>query len=386
MDFTRIVAGPYCSMVLGDSGAEVIKIEQPGMGDDTRRWGPPFAGGESAYFISLNRNKKSMTLNIKDEKGKDIFKKLAAISDVLLENFRVGTLDELGLGYEDLRTINSRLIYCSLSGYGHSGPMKYKAGYDVIVSGEAGLMGITGEEGGGPVKVGVAVTDITTGLFAQGAIGTALYFRERTGEGQKIELSLFESQVASLINIASSYLIAGEAPKKWGTAHATIVPYQAFKAQDEYIIVGAGNQRLWRRFCKVLEREDLVDDPRFCDIEQRSKNRKELIDIIAKRVAQKDGSQWLRKLEEEGVPCGPINSMDKVFSHPQITARDMLVDVEHPTAGRIKLVGIPVKYSKTPGSVRLPPPLLGEHTEEILMNTLGYSMDEVGELSKRGVI
>jgi formyl-CoA transferase len=379
LDLSRIVVGPYCTMVLGDLGAEVIKIEQPGVGDDTRKWGPPFAGGESAYFFSLNRNKKSLTLNLKAEEGREIFKRLVALSDIIVENYRVGTMERMGLGYEVLKGINPRLIYCTISGYGHTGPVRHKAGYDVIVSAEAGLMGITGEQDGGPVKVGVAITDITTGLFAQGAIATALYVRERTGRGQRIELSLFESQVATLINIASSYLIAGEIPKRWGTAHASIVPYQAFKAKDEYILVGVGSQTFWERFCKMLELEHLINDQRFCDGEQRIKNRKELIEIL-------QASHWLDKFEEAGLPCGPINTMDKVFSHPQIAARSMVVEVDHPTAGMIKLVGIPVKYSETPGSIELPPPLLGEHNEEILRNLLGYSKEGFEDLSRLRVV
>jgi crotonobetainyl-CoA:carnitine CoA-transferase CaiB-like acyl-CoA transferase len=386
IDLSRIVVGPYCTMVLGDLGAEVIKIEQPGLGDDTRKWGPPFAGGESAYFFSLNRNKKSVTLNLKSQPGKEIFKRLVTLSDILVENYRVGTMEKMGLGYEVLKEINPRLIYCSVSGYGHTGPLRHKAGYDVIVSAEAGLMGITGEEDGGPVKVGVAITDITTGLFAQGAIATALYVRERTGRGQRIELSLFESQVATLINIASSYLIAGELPRRWGTAHASIVPYQAFKASDAYILVGVGTQRFWERFCKILKLDHLINDPRYCDGEQRIAHRRELIEILQERISQKAAGHWLRKLDEVGIPCGPINSLDQVFAHPQIAARSMIVEVNHPTAGRIKLVGIPVKYSETSGSIRLPPPLLGEHNEEILTGLLGISRQAFEGLTRKGVI
>jgi crotonobetainyl-CoA:carnitine CoA-transferase CaiB-like acyl-CoA transferase len=234
--------------------------------------------------------------------------------------------------------------------------------------------------------VGVAITDITTGLFAQGAIATSLYVRERTGRGQRLELSLFESQVATLINIGSSYLVAGEMPKRWGTAHASIVPYQALKAKDDYIVVGVGSQRFWERFCKILDLEHLINDPRFCDGRQRVKNRKELIEILQQRISQKEAGHWLERIEEAGIPCGRINTMDRVFSHPQIAARSMIVEVDHPTAGRIKLAGIPVKYSETPGSVRLPPPLLGQHNEEILVDLLGYSKEVFEDFAKSGVV
>lgn len=386
IDLTRIVAGPYCTMVMGDMGAEVIKIESPKKGDFSRYWGPPFAGGESAYFFSLNKNKKSITLNLKTEKGREILRELVKKGDVLLENFRVDTMDRMGIGYEDLRKINPMLIYVQITGYGSTGPLRNKAGYDVIVSGEAGLMSITGEEDGGPVKVGVAITDVLTGLYGFGAIASALYARDRIGRGQKIELSLFETQVATLINIASSYLIAGELPKRWGTAHATIVPYQAFRAKDDYVLIGVGSDDLWVKFCKVMDMPELAEDPRFRTNTDRVANRKECIRIVSEQVAKKEVAYWVEKCEEAGIPCGPINTLDKVFAHPQTKARKMVEEIDHPTAGRIKLVGIPVKLSETPGAVRLPPPLLGQHTEEVLKELCGYNDEEIASLRREGII
>jgi len=387
VDLSRVVVGPYCTMVLGDMGADVIKIELPGLGDETRMWGPPFAGGESAYYISLNKNKRSLTLDFKKEKGKKILRQLIAISDVLVENYRLGTLEKLGFGYESLKEINPRLIYCSITGYGPTGPMSNEGGVDIVVAAEAGLIGITGEKDRPPSKVGVAITDILTALFAQGAIGNALYHREKTGRGQKLDLSLFESQVATLFNLSSSYLVSGDIPQRWGMAHASIVPYQGFKTKDEeYILVSVTTEKMWDKFCHVMEIPEFIHDPRFDVNKKRVMNRDQLVPLLEKKIAARDSDEWISEFREVSIPCGRVNSMDRVFNHPQIKPRNMVVEVKHPTAEKLKLIGIPVKYSETPGSVRLPPPLLGQHTQEIISDLLGYSKEEVNALRKEGVV
>jgi crotonobetainyl-CoA:carnitine CoA-transferase CaiB-like acyl-CoA transferase len=386
LDISRILAGPYCTMMLGDLGAEVIKVERPGVGDDTRTWGPPFAGGESAYYLSLNRNKRSLTLNLAHPEGKRIGQELARQSDVLVENFSPGVAEKLGMGWDELRGINPRLIYCSITGYGPDGPYRDRTGYDMVVSAVGGLMGITGEEDGGPVKVGVAITDVITGIMAQGAILAALYQREKTGLGQRIDLSLLETQVAALANIASNYLVAGQKARRWGTAHESIVPYQAFKAKDDYITVAAANDKLWLRLCKVLNRPDLAENPRYGSNALRVQHRKELVLILAEEFTKKTRDEWMESLVAEGIPCGPINSMESLFNDPQVLHRHMVEVVDHPTIGKLKLVGIPVKYSEATPRIRRPPPLLGEHTEEILREFLSLSGDEIRRLKEQQVV
>ena len=386
LDISRILAGPYCTMMLGDLGAEVIKVERPGVGDDTRTWGPPFAGGESAYYLSLNRNKRSLTLNLALPEGKRIGQELARQSDVLVENFSPGVAEKLGMGWDELRGINPRLIYCSITGYGPDGPYRDRTGYDMVVSAVGGLMGITGEEDGGPVKVGVAITDVITGIMAQGAILAALYQREKTGLGQRIDLSLLETQVAALANIASNYLVAGQKARRWGTAHESIVPYQAFKAKDDYITVAAANDKLWLRLCKVLNRPDLAENPRYGSNALRVQHRKELVLILAEEFTKKTRDEWMESLVAEGIPCGPINSMESLFNDPQVLHRHMVEVVDHPTIGKLKLVGIPVKYSEATPRIRRPPPLLGEHTEEILREFLSLSGDEIRRLKEQQVV
>lgn len=386
LDLSRILAGPYCTMMLGDLGAEVIKVERPGTGDDTRTWGPPFAGGESAYYLSVNRNKRSLTLNLTHPEGKRIGRELARKSDALVENFSPGVAEKLGMGWDELRRINPRLIYCSITGYGPDGPYRDRTGYDMVVSAVGGLMGITGEEAGGPVKVGVAITDVTTGIMAQGAIVTALFHREKTGLGQKIDLSLLETQVAALANIASNYLVANQEARRWGTAHESIVPYQAFKAKDKHITIAAANEKLWLHLCKVLRRMDLADNPHYRTNALRVQHRKELVPILAEEFGKKTCAEWIEDLAAEGIPCGPINSMESLFQDPQVLHRRMLEEVDHPTIGRLRLAGIPVKYSAARPCIRRPPPLLGEHTEEILGDFLGLSGGEIRRLRDQQIV
>lgn len=386
LDLSQVVAGPFCSMVLADMGAEVIKVERPGVGDNLRRWGPPFLGGESVYFLYLNRNKKSITLNLKSEEGRRIFIKLLKRSDVLLENFRPETMERLGLGYEEVSGINPRVIYCRISGYGQTGPYRVKGGYDLLAQGESGLISITGEPDRPPgSKVGVAIVDMGTGLYAALGILLALMVREKTGRGQLIDVSLLDSAVSWMLQPVGYYLATGQLPKRLGTAHPVAAPYQAFKSRDIYFTIGCAADRNWRALCRVLGLEELADDPRFSTNPKRVENREELAGILSEVFEGEGGELWLRRLQEAGVPCAPVNTVDRLLDHPQLRARDMFVEVDHPMAGRLRLTGIPLKLSETPGEVRSPPPLLGEHTEEIL-SWLGYGPEEIRELRDRGVI
>jgi crotonobetainyl-CoA:carnitine CoA-transferase CaiB-like acyl-CoA transferase len=387
VDLSRIVAGPLATQIFGDYGAEVIKIEQPGVGDDSRQWIPPRApDGSATYFFAINRNKKSVTLNLKHPRGKDIVKALVRQADVLVENFKPGTMEDLGLGYETLRAENPRLIYCAISGFGASGPKREWAGYDAIMQGVTGLMSITGEADGTPVKVGVALIDEITALYAHGAILAALLRRERTGRGQKVECSLLESGVAALMNAATAYLLAGEVQGRWGSAHASVVPYQAFKAKDDYLMVGAGNERLWKNFCEVLGVPEWADDPRFDSNEKRVERREELVRMIEERLQSRSRDEWVEAFGAAGLPTGPINNVGDVFRDPQVLHRGMVQTVDHPAAGTIRLVGVPVKFSETPGDVASPPPLLGEHTEEVLGRLLRLTAAEIGQLREEGAV
>jgi crotonobetainyl-CoA:carnitine CoA-transferase CaiB-like acyl-CoA transferase len=368
VDFTRVVAGPYCTMLLGDLGAEVIKIEQPGKGDDTRSWGPPFVGGESAYFLSVNRNKKSVCLDLNNEDDLKVVHRLVAESDVVIENFRSGIMERFGLGYEDWRERHPRLIYCSISGYGRSGPYKDRAGYDVIVSAMGGLMGITGTPEGEPVKTGVALTDVITGLYAFSAIQTALYHRERSGQGQRLDVSLLSAELAALINAASNYLVAGEVPQPQGSAHGSIVPYQAFRAADGYIVIGAANDKLFQKLCLALAHPEWASDERFRTNAERVKNREALISLIEDALQAESVATWEPLLAQAGIAVGPVNRMDQVFQDPQVMHSQQVVSLAHPTAGDVRLVGPAVNYSLTPAEITSPPPLLGEHTQEIIQS------------------
>ena len=386
LDLTRVLAGPYCTMFLGDLGAEVVKIEQPGVGDDTRVWGPPFAGGESAYFLCINRNKQSLTVDLKSSEGIAIIRALAARADVLVENFRPGALDRMGLGDKDLRPSNPKLIYASLSGFGADGPMAEVPGYDLIVQAWGGLMSITGTAESGPVKVGVAIIDLVAGLMLGKAIVSALYAREKNGVGQKIDTSLLEAEVAALINAGSNYLIGGIVPGRWGNTHPSIVPYQSFQTADSFLVLGAASEAIWQRLCPALNRPDLTDDSRFAKNPQRVQNRQELISILSKIFLTRTTAEWLEVLNRADVPCAPVQTIDQVFAASQVRQRKMLIEVEHPTAGSLKMAGIPVKFSATPSAVRLPPPLLGQHSSEVLETWLGMTRDKIEELKSKQVI
>ncbi len=386
LDLTRVLAGPYCTMFLGDLGAEVVKIEQPGVGDDTRGWGPPFAGGESAYFLCVNRNKKSVTVDLKSPDGIALVRRLAEKADVLIENFRPGTMERLGLGEAVLRADNPKLIYASLTGFGADGPMADFPGYDLIVQAWGGLMSITGAPDGDPTKVGVAIIDLVAGLMLGKSIAAALFAREKLGVGQRIDTSLLEAEVASLINAASNYLVAGKVPGRWGNAHPTIVPYQSFQTADGYLVVGVASELIWKRFCRAIERPELADDARFAKNADRVENRAALIALLRDMFRRRDNATWLRLLNQAEVPCAPIQSIDQVFAAPQVRHRQMLVEVEHPTVGTLRLAGIPVKFSVTLAAVRLPPPLLGQHTEEVLSSWLGINEQEIAELKRQKVV
>ncbi len=385
IDCSRVLAGPYAAMILADFGADVIKVERPGLGDDTRRWGPPFVGGESAYYLSVNRNKRSMTLNLKDERGKAILRRLVREADVLIENFKTGTFDRLGIGYEDLRKINPGLVYCSITGYGTTGPYAETPGYDFMIQAAGGIMSITGPADGEPYKVGVAIVDVSTGLYAANAIQAALRHRDRTGVGQRVDVSLFESQISWLINVAESYLVSGNPPRRYGNAHPNIVPYETFPTADGYIAVGAGNDAQFKRLCAILDLDTLPDDPRFRTNPNRVRYRDELIPLLRERFQTRPAAEWLQLLGRANIPCAPINTIDRVFSHPQTRARDMIIEVPHPTAGRVKLIGLPYKLSRTPLGVYRHPPLLGEHTEEIL-HELGFDDEAIAHLRAEKVI
>jgi formyl-CoA transferase len=393
LDLTRAMAGPFCTMMLGDLGADVIKVERPGRGDDSRAWGPPFVGkpygpypGESAYFISANRNKRSITVNLKSPEGQEIVRRLAEVSDVLMENFRTGVLDEMGLGYEDLRALNPRLVYCSISGYGRNGPYAERPGYDFIIQAEGGMMGITGPEEGPPYRVGVPIVDITAGMFATAAVLAALRARDLTGEGQLVDISLLDTQVALLANVASNYLNGRVEPRRLGNAHPNIAPYEAFRARDRWFALAAANERQWAVLCDLIGRPDLKDDPRFATNGARVSNRTELVPLLNDVFVTRNADEWLADLREAGLPCGPINTVPEVFAHPQAQARGLVLETEHPTAGRVRLTGFPYKLSQTPAEVRLSPPRLGQHTEEVLTGLLGYSAEEVAALREQQAI
>lgn len=388
LDLTRIVAGPYCTMILGDLGAEVIKIEKPGSGDECRHWGPPFMGDsqESCYFVTFNRNKKSVCVNMQSKPGRDILYSLAKTSDVLVENYVPGKLDELQLGYKDFQKVASHLIYCSITGFGPEGPYSKRPGYDVIAASIGGQLHITGPKDGEPCKVGVALTDMTTGLYAHGAILAALIKRSKTGKGQKIDCDLLSTQLATLINIGSNYLNAGQEATRWGTAHPSIVPYQAFPTKDGYYTVGTGSDKQFEEFCKKIEREDLAKNPKFLSNRIRVQHREELVDIISKLFITKKNQEWFKILGNASFPNGPVNNLDAVFNDPHVQHINIVKTLEHPEVGEIKVVGPAVRYSDGGNEVRSAPPLLGQHTDEILTNLLGLSGQQIKDLRNEKII
>lgn len=388
LDLSRILAGPYCTQMLGDLGADVIKVEQPGTGDGTREWGPPYAGGEAAYYLCINRNKRSLTLNLKSAKAQEIVHQLAMQSDVLIENFKFGEMARLGLDYDQLSKLNPHLIYCTISGYGPTGPYKERPGFDFMIQAESGLMSITGQPDGEPTKVGVATVDMTTGLYAGNAILAALFARERDPErrGQHVEVSLYECAIAWLANVASNYLVSGKVPGRLGNAHPNVVPYQPFEAQDGIeVALAVGNDSQFRRFCQLAGQPELATDARFATNPARVQNRQSLIPLIAQIFLQKPASEWLNLLQAAQIPAGSINTLDRVFNDPQTIALEIVKEIQHPTVGSLKLVRSPLHFSATPTAINRHPPLLGEHTSEILAE-LGYSQTEIAEFQAANII
>ncbi|HVQ74966.1 MAG TPA: CoA transferase [Candidatus Binatia bacterium] len=385
IDLTRVLAGPFCAMSLGDMGAEVIKIEEPGKGDDTRGW-PPFAGGEATYFLAVNRNKKSLTLNLKAPGGQEILRKLIARSDVVLENFRPGTMERLGLGYEALRATNPRLVYCAISGFGESGPEASRPGYDLIVQGESGVMDLTGFPDGPPVKVGNSIGDLAAGLSAAHGITLALLARERTGRGQKVEIGMLDVMASLLTYQAGLYWNAGGRPTRRGNQHPSIVPYEVFRARDAYLTVGVANNSLWERFCTALERPDLVRDPRFETEAGRVAERDQLVPLLNEILGARPVDEWLAALDRAGVPAGRIKTVAEVCESAHLKARGMVVTLDHPKAGAVTAMGVPIRLHDTPGAAAAPPPLLGQHTEEILTKLLRIPRSTLEELRATGVV
>jgi formyl-CoA transferase len=385
LDLTRALAGPYCTLMLGDHGADVIKVEMPGTGDETREWAPPSIKGVSAYYLSINRNKRSVTLDLKNVDGKRVLERLIEKSDVVVENFSPGTLARLGFPDERVRAINPRAILCHISGFGQDGPGRAWPAYDLIVQGMGGIMSLTGEPGSDPVMVGVPQADMVAGMFAAFAIAAALHARERTGEGQVIDATMIGGQVALLSRQAARFFADGTVPRPEGNMHASIVPYQTFRASDGHVNVGVANNALFERFCRALDLDELLEDERFIDNPKRVAHRREIVPIIERRVKNLTKAEVVRRLREANVPVGPISTLDEVFADPVVRHLGLIAEVDHPTAGRVRAPGIPVRLSGTPPSVRHHPPELGEHTDEILRE-LGYAKEEIAALRRDGAV
>ena len=397
LDLSRVLAGPWCSQNLADLGAEVIKVERPDIGDDTRHWGPPFVKdaqgqdtAESTYFVCINRNKRSITVNLSKPEGQEIIRQLVLESDVLIENYKVGDLAKYGLDYASLRQIKPNLIYCSITGFGQTGPYAHRPGYDYIVQGMGGFMSVTGEAdgfpGGSPQKAGVAIADLFTGMYASSAILAAVIHRDRTGEGQMIDMALLDTQVAMMANVASAYLSTDEVPRRWGNTSPIVVPYQTFPTSDGWMIVAVGNDSQFRHFVKVGGEEHLADNPRFSENPLRVQHRAELVPLLEAMTRKKTKAQWISLLDEIGVPCGPINNMKEVFANEQVQARKLAISVPHDTAGTMKLVASPIRMSATPTEIRMAPPTLGQHTNEILREYLKLDSSAIEALHKQGVV
>ena len=385
LDVTQVMAGPFCTLLLGDMGADVIKIEKPQGGDDSRTMGPPFIEGESAAFLAVNRNKRSVAMNLKLEKGRELFRLLARRSDVLVENFRPGTMEDLDLHYEAIKQINPTIIYCSISGFGQTGPYRNRGGFDLVAQGMSGLISVTGHPGGPTTKVGVPISDLNAGIYAAYGILAAYVHRLKTGEGQHVDNSLLEGALAYTFWESSSYFATGEIPRPLGSAHRLNAPYQVFETKDGAVSLGAANQSTWEKLCGVIGRQDLLSHPHFLTNADRVRNYQELGALLRPMLRQRKTAEWLALLEGAGVPAGPVYNIAEVYDDPHVRARDMLVELEHPVAGKIKNIGIPVKLSLTPGEIRGPAPLLGQHTDDVLL-WVGLDQTEIAHLRESGVI
>ena len=386
LDLSHALAGPHCSTMLADFGARVIKLETPGAGDIARAWGSPLPGGENSYFVSLHRNKQGISIDLKTAEGKELFFKLVEKADVVLENFRPGALEKLGLGYERARERNPGIIYCSVSGFGQDGPYRERAALDLILQAESGMISVTGEEGGHGVRCGVSIADLTAGMYAGFGIVMALRVKDKTGEGQRIDVSMLEGQMSLLNIMISGYLADRELPRPMGTAYKALLPYQTFRTQSRDLALAVGSEKLWKIFCPVIGRPDLTDDPRFRTNQQRAQNRAVLIDILQQVFLTRTFEAWEAVLLEAGVPVGAINDIAQLVDHPQVKARGTLVEMEHPRAGPVKVVGVPVRLSRTPGAIRSPSPRLGEHTETTLRSVLGLPEAEIARLVRERIV
>jgi crotonobetainyl-CoA:carnitine CoA-transferase CaiB-like acyl-CoA transferase len=385
LDLTRVLSGPYCTMVLSDMGARVIKVEHPGKGDDTRHWGPPFVGAESAYFLSVNRNKESVTLDFKHPQGRDVLHRLIAQADVVVENFKPGTMARAGFGWEALHAAHPRLIYASISGYGQTGPRRDEPGYDAVIQAEGGLMSVTGSGDGPPYRLGVAISDIVAGMFAAQGVTAALFARERTGEGQRVDIGMLDTTAALLTYQAGNYFATGQVPSRLGNRHPTITPYETLPTADGEIVIAVGNDGIWKRFCPVIGRPELADDPRFRTNRDRMANYDALKPELDAAVRARTRAEWTERFRAASVPCGGVRDVGEVLADPQLAARDMVATVEHPTVGATRVIGTPIKLSATPGSVRTPPPTLGQHTE-VVLRELGYDQDMIASLKTSGAV
>lgn len=385
LDLTRVLAGPYCTMILADLGADVIKVEAPGGSDETREWGPPFKNGVSAYYLCANRNKRSITVNLKTPEGRNIIRELAKESDVLIHNFKTGSMEKWELDYQTLQSINPKLVFCSITGFGETGPFKHLPGYDYIIQGMSGLMSITGSHESGPMKIGVAMVDILAGLYSVISIEAALLEREKSELGQKVDISLLDSAVSSLANVASNYLVSGNIPERLGNHHPNIVPYSTFQALDGQIIIAIGNDRQFADLCAMMGLSSIANDDRFRTNHARVKNRIELTRIIDEKLKTKTVEEWVTLFSNKNIPCGPIQTMDQVFSHPQIIAREMVVNTNHPEAGEVKLVGSPIKMSRSMVQIKRHPPMPGEHTDEILKEA-GYTEEDIATMKQENIV
>ncbi len=386
LDLSRVLAGPFCTQLLGDLGAEIIKIEPPGKGDDTRQWGPPWFHGESAYYLCCNRNKKSVTINFKTAQGRELICRLAALADIVVENFKVGALKAYGLDYSSLHQINPRLIYCSITGYGQDGPYKHLPGYDFIIQAQGGIMSLTGEAEGAPCKVGVAIADMMSGMYAANAILAALFYRERTGLGQQVDIALFDAQISWLANVAMNYLVSNEPPQRFGNAHPNLVPYQIFAAADDFIAIGVGNDEQFRRLCAALARTDLLQNPNYVTNPQRVAHRETLIQQLQNEFQKQPVAVWLEKMARTQIPAAPINTVPQALHDPQTQFRRMVQSVPHACGEEVRLLGPVPKFSKTTSEIRLPPPLLGQHTKEVLQGLLGLEEKSIQTLYELRVI